>query len=87
MLTWDFGLLQAKIKVKVDSRQPHSGMTCGDSGMTLSVLSFPHALPLRHSRRSLAGIHVDLGLRAAAGQGQGQGQGGFPITPLGNDVR
>ncbi len=43
--------------------------------------SFPQALPLRHSRRPLAGIHVDLGFRAAAGQGQG----GFPITPLGND--
>ena len=27
----------------------------------------------------LAGIHVELGVRAAAGQG------GFPITPLGND--
>ncbi|MGO3784445.1 MAG: hypothetical protein ACTJG4_16215, partial [Vreelandella alkaliphila] len=34
----------------------------------------------RHSRRPLAGIHVDLGFRAAAGQGQD----GFPITPLGN---
>ncbi|MGP5017783.1 hypothetical protein ACTXK7_08900 [Vreelandella alkaliphila] len=49
--------------------------------MTLSILSFPKALPLRHSRMPLAGIHVDLGFRAAAGQGQG----GFPITPLGND--
>jgi len=43
--------------------------------------SFPQALPLRHSRKPLAGIHVGLGFRAAAGQGQG----GFPITPLGND--
>ncbi len=43
--------------------------------------SFPQTLPLRHSRRPLAGIHVDLGFRAAAGQGQGR----FPITPLGND--
>ncbi len=45
--------------------------------------SFLQALPRRHSRRPLAGIHVDLGFWAAAGQGQGQG--GFPITPLGND--
>ena len=45
-----------------------------------AALVIPSGPGPRHSRMPLAGIHVELGFRAA-----GQGQGGFPITPLGND--
>ncbi|MDW0361185.1 hypothetical protein [Vreelandella venusta] len=34
--------------------------------MTLSILSFPHALPLRHSRMPLAGIQFDFHTPASA---------------------
>ncbi len=53
--------------------------TFSNKSLTMTYPS-PPSRP-RHSRRPLAGIHVDLGFWASASQGQG----GFPVPPLGND--
>ncbi|UYO73870.1 hypothetical protein M0220_13430 [Halomonas qinghailakensis] len=67
-----------KVKVKVDSRLPHSGMTgVGLSGMTVVGLSgmtvpccpvIPTCLPSCHSRVLLAGIQFDVSTLASAGK-------------------